>query len=94
MMSNHNTGGMQRDLSRFAGIVSGIGSIFLAPYVAQHYRYPMYEYLYTGFDTTIAYYGSWGFVALVIAGAYFGGSMLLQILIHLLFRAGTMRGSL
>lgn len=91
--TQNKTGGLQQTLSRFAAMVSGIGAIFLAPYVAQNFRTPMYEYLLTGFDYSIAYWSSWGFVALVVAGTYFGGSVLLQLFIHGLLRLATTRGS-
>ncbi len=88
---NKNSNGLLKTLCRFTDVVSGIGVLFLAPYVTTHFREPMYAYLLTAFDSMIAYWGSWLFVVLVIAGAYFGGSMVLQMIIHSLYRWITTR---
>lgn len=88
MQQTPKTSALGRAISGFANTAAAIGALFLVPYVAHHFRVPVYDYIYLSMPHAWAYWGSWLFVALTAMGCYFGSSTLLQAVIQLLFRGG------
>lgn len=88
MQNNYQISALERAISGFANTVAAIGALFLIPYVAGHYRVPVYRYIYSAMDYEWAYWGSWVFVALCALCFYFGSSSLLQVIVQYVFRRG------
>lgn len=69
-------------LSRFANSLAALGAIYLLPLLAREVRGDAMAYLAGSLGYQLAYWGSWVVIVLIALCAYFGGSALLQILVH------------
>lgn len=72
-----------KNIVRFSHAASAIVAFLLAPQIAKQTQSAMFYYLLTEFSREQSYWGSWGFVCVVILASFFGLSALLQ----LIFRA-------
>lgn len=80
-MNQTNNTKPKSSLMLFASMLSGVAAILAAPYITEHVHRPAFDYLNTSFDATIAYWGAWVVVVLLIGCCYSGLSTLLQILV-------------
>lgn len=77
---------LARSLSHFAKCVGGLVAFYFAPIIASNFRGEAYGYLANAFGYQVAHWGSWGFVALAVAGIFFGCAALWHLLLHALIR--------
>lgn len=80
-MNGTNNKTPKSSLVLFTNMISAVAAILVAPYITEHVRNPAFVYLNTSFDATIAYWGSWLVVVLLIGCCHSGLSTLLQVLV-------------
>lgn len=82
MSSRQHQSSLGRAFSAFAYTLSAIGLFLLAPLIEKHVRPRIYDYFAETFSLEIALWCSWGFVIVLGACLFFGGSALLQALVQ------------
>jgi len=68
-------------LMRFSNMLSGVAAIFAAPHITKYVHADAVNYLSTTFNYSLAYWGGWLVVGLLVGCCYYGLSTLIQVLI-------------
>lgn len=98
-MEQHHSGGaapsgIATNMGKFSKCMGAVAMFFVAPQAAKYLRPEMHSYLLSEFGYSIAYWGSWAFVAVVIGGAFFLTSTFLELIILAVIRWFANRGGL
>ncbi len=91
-MRENQGSSFSRSVSGFAGAISAICTFLLIPLIMRHLRPLIYDYLRSEFPHDWSLWGSWGFVVLLVLGAYFGISALFQMIVQWLFHRSIRKG--
>ena len=83
--------GVSAFIHKFAVCISLVFSFYLAPMIIEKLREDMQTYLSESMNYTFAMWGSWLYIVIVILAAFYGITVLLNLVLNALIKAASTR---